>query len=284
MSGAQEQPETPAIELKDEPNDSFMAGFEQDEDTREPTETPAVVEPVAAEPAPPEPKYVQITEDEWNATKSRAAKVDEISATFDKKLDTAFGKMGGMERLIKELQGGTPKGEAVQLDEADFAELAEEFPEVARLQKAGMNKMLARIKGTGADSAAIEKMVGDRVAEVRSEIVKSSLEVMFPNWEDEVKTPRFDAWLKSQEADVKALAESNKVGDAARMLRLYGKSIEPAATPAPKPPAAPAPAAPAQPSMRSRQIAAAVNLRGDSAAPPSTSGKSPFLSGFEDDD
>lgn len=300
MSGENEHPAPVSDEEQKQISAAFTAAFEDDEDSEQaasqPTETPAdeqqteaskpseATEGAAAPaptPAPTEaPKYVQITEEEWNATKARAARVDEISATLDRRFDTAFGKMGGIERVLAKLQTETPEGQSVAVDEADFAELAEQYPEIAKLQLSGLNKALAKMKGTGgADPVAFEKIMGERVESVRSEIIELSLEAAFPDWKDDVKTPKFADWLKAQPADVQALANSAKLGDAAKMLRSFYKAAEtPASTPAPT--TAPAPA---QPSTRQRQIAAAVNPKGEGSAPASKA-KSPFQEAFEEDD
>lgn len=289
MSGAQEQPgNAPAVEESkqaEQAEQSFMAGFAEDENAQ-PTETPAAA-PAPAQPAeapPPAPEYVQVTKADWDTVSQRAAKIDEIAATLGNRFDQAFGKMGGLERKLAELQTGTPKGETVQVSDEDFAELKEEYPGLSELTVKGLNRMLGKLKGTGSiDPQAIEKAV----APLRDEM----LETAFPGWKEDVKTPDFAAWRKTQGPEVEQLAASDKHADAAKLLRMFyartkTEALKPAAAPAatPAPPAPAAPTAPAQPSMRSRQIAAAVALRGDSAAPPSTSGKTPFMAGFDEDD
>ncbi len=303
MSGENEQQTAVSDDEQQKISAAFNAAFEDDEDDKQqpsqPTETPAdeqqpeapkSPEPpeATAAPAPapaPEPKVVQITEEEWTATKARAAKVDEIEATWSKRFDQTFGKIGGLERKIAEITKATPTGEAVQLDEADFAELKEQYPELTTPMLKGLNKVLGKVKGTGgADPEAVDRLVQERVQEfapaLRKEIGDSALNAIVPDWEDEVKTERFVNWLKGQPDEVKALADSNKYADAAKLLRAYDKSLS-----APPPPAAtPAPtAAPAQPSTRQRQIAAAVNPKGEGSA-PAPKAKSPFQEAFEEDD
>lgn len=283
MSGA-EQPATPASEEQKDAQQvtqSFMAGFADDEDTHQPTEPTALPADASASDAaaPVAPKYVQVTEEEWSRVSSSAAKIDEVTATLGKRLDDARGEMGGLKRRLSELQTVTPKGESVQLGDDDFAELKGEYPELGELTVKGLNRVLGKLKGTGTDPAAIEKAV----APLRDDM----LEMAFPGWKDEVRTPDFKDWLTGQDETVKALAASDSHADAARLLRKFTtrtktEAAKPAAARAARTPAAPA--ASAQPSMRSRQIAAAVAPRGDSAAPPSTSGKTPFQAGFDDDD
>ena len=98
----------------------------------QPTETPAseeVAEPVMPEPeAPPQPKYRQITEDEWTALQSRAAEVDTLKATLEKSTGTAFGKIGGIERKLSELGSS-----GVKLSKDKIDRLRDDLPEIADL-------------------------------------------------------------------------------------------------------------------------------------------------------
>lgn len=274
MSGEQQQaaPDTPAAE--DEHDDDFNAGFSGSEDVPTATPAPSPEPTPAPTPAPAAPEYVQITRDEWDSTKARAAKVDEIEATSRQRLDQVFGKMGGLERKLTELTAGTPAGEAVQVSDADFEELAQEYgPEMAALTAKGLNKILGRMKGAGGlDTDAVTKLVGEKIQaasqEIRAQTVEASLEAVFPGWKEEVKTPAFATWINAQAADVKALASSDKVGDAAKMLRLFDKAKSaPAQTPAPS-------------NTRQRQIAAAVPPRGDGGHPPAPEDDDDFNAGF----
>jgi hypothetical protein len=162
-----------------------------------------------------------------------------------------------------------------------------EFPELADATRKSLNKVLSKIKGTGGaavDAKALEAKSGEIHAAISSDITDVTLDVIVDgDWRAEVMTPRFDEWLKGQSEEVRNLAASPKLRDAARMLRLYkthASAPAPAATPAPTP----APAAPAQPSMRSRQMAAAVTPKGDVSSAPPGRGKSPFEQGFDEDD
>lgn len=277
--------ETTAPEDIEENDDDFNAGFAPE--APQPTETPAAADEAtqqpeataeASPPPPPEPKYVQITEDDWQALQQRAAKVDEISATFGKRLDQAFGKVGGIERVISEMQTKTPEGEAVQVTDEDFADLKNEYPELAALHISGLNKVLSKLKGTGgANPEAIEKIVTERVtaatAAIRTELVNATLDaVVDGEWLKEVNSPAFDDWIKTQPNDVKALAESDSLNDAKRMLRLYKQAKD--TPPAPLPPVP-------KNTTRARQIAAAVTPKGDGGHPPGPTEDDEFNAGFK---
>lgn len=244
----------------------------------------------AATPAAPGPKKVEVDEAELQALRTRAAGSEDF-ASFQQKFDKAFGQIGSLKQAIDKLRTETPAGEKVEVSEADFKELVDAYPEIGKLTAQGLNKAMAKVRGTGgADPEAIDKMVTERVAAARTEIATevtgrvtdAVLNGIVPRWRDQVKTPAFDAWFKAQPLDVQALGASDDLGDAAVMLRLYRRHTErPAPTPAPSA----GPAAPAQAgrgNTRQRQIAAAVSTRGDGAASTSAPAQDDdFDSGFK---
>lgn len=280
MSGdTQPQPEAGTAPTVEEMSAAFSAGFDEDDDQpRTPTETPAPEPEATPEPAEAAPEYVQITKQDWESLNTRAAKVDEISATLDKRFDQVLGTMGRtLERKLAEKQAAAAPGETAALDEDDFAELREQYPEVAELQMKGMSKLMARFKGAsnpGDIKQIVSESVEGEASKLRKEIVNASLDAVFPGWDADVKTPQFAEWLKGQSAEINGLAQSSGIGDAARMLRLFYAAKD---APAPKP-------APPQASTRQRQLAAAVSPKSDGGTPPSSRGKSPFQAGFEEDD
>ena len=165
----------------------------------------------AQEPAPP-PKLAQITEDQYADLLARAASVDELKAGLDKKVDTAFGKIGEINRLIASLQQSTPAGEAISLNDDDLAELSSEFPEIAAMTAKGLNRVLSRLKGTGGTSPDIESIVQQRLAPVM-EALPTRVEAMvsekllakeYGDWRAIVGKPdektEYRAWLSTQPA------------------------------------------------------------------------------------
>lgn len=189
--------------FKDGPTET-PAGNEQ-------TQTPEPAE-AAQEPAPP-PKLAQITEDQYAELLARAAAVDELKAGLDKKVDTAFGKIGEINRLIASLQQSTPAGEAISLNDDDLAELSSEFPEIAAMTAKGLNRVLSRLKGTGGTSPDIESIVQQRLAPVM-EALPTRVEAMVSekllakehgDWRAIVgkadEKTEYRAWLSTQPAE-----------------------------------------------------------------------------------
>jgi hypothetical protein len=215
----------------------------------------------------PAPKYAQITEDQLNDLMAKAARVDEINATMEKQFGTAFGKMGGMERVLKEMQSG----QSVEVTAEDFSGIAEEFgQEYAETQAKDMNKLLAKFRGGASiDPAAIDKMVSDRVAAqteaMRIDVALDS--VVDGNWRDERNSEAFKAWESTQPDDVKQLADSDRLADAKKMLRLF---VESKNKPALKP----------TESTRTKQLQAAIAPKGVGGNPPPQPKENNFAAGF----
>lgn len=280
MSG---ETETPIPEA--ETDADFQAGFSGGA-----TETPAPAVPVpeavpqpeatpVAEETPAPQEFVQLTKADHERLMTAAQKLDELTGTVTQQFKTAFGHVGALKQMVHKLQGETPQGQPVALDEADFAELKEQYPEIAELSLKGLNKVFEKFKGTANGAELSEKISSG----LRGDFAKVALEVAFPDWEEDVKKPEFSAWVQTQPEDVKALARSDKESDAAKMLRRYYRSVEtpaPAAVPAaPTPTPAPTPA-PAGPTLRQRQLAAAVPLKGEGGTPPAPTEEDDFEAGF----
>jgi hypothetical protein len=260
-------PEKPeAGQEGEKPQDQATAAENTAQEGQQPTATPAA------------PEYVQVTKDQLEELMARAREVDNLKAV-PQRIDQAFGKLGGIERIIQGLQKqqtDQPQGEPLKLSEADFAELKQQFPEVAELQLKGMQRVLERIRIPGADPQAIDKVVGERTAAVRTELVDSRLdEIVDGDWRQEVNKPEFTDWINKQAADVQALADSDSLRDAATLLRKFKTFRN---TPAPAP-AQPTQAAP--PTVKSRAIAAAVPPRGNQAVSRQPTADDEFDAGFK---
>lgn len=232
----------------------FSAGFDTGS-----TETPTPLEPPAPEAKPEVPavEYAQITRAEYDALMAKADRAD---------IDKAFGKIGGIERALTQLQA--PSGIEVTAD--DFEELRDEFPELAELQAKGLNKILGKIKGGGAiDPAVIEQMVATKVAENRQRAVDESLDlVVGGDWVSEVNSDAYKTWIAAQPDEIKALEASDSIRDAARLLRTFKSQPVPSPRPEPKP------------STRQQQLEAAATPRSVGVHTPEPSGN-PFAEGFK---
>lgn len=278
--------ETTATESTVE-DDGFDAGFAsvgtQTETPEQTTEQQPAAEPAAAAEQPEtqaaEPKYVQITEEEWNQVRQSAGAVEALRRDHEQRFDKAFGTVGGLKQIVD----GLAKRGVVELSEDDFTELKEEYGEdIAKSIVAGMKRGYQRAAPPAEETrqpAAIQPaQADDIVRKTQSDLIDSRLdEVVDGDWHAEVRTPAFQEWMGKQADDVKSLAASTSVRDAARLLRLW-VGTKTAAAPASAPAAAPQ--APAKAPARQRVMAAAVNPRGAGARAPASPERDPFDEGF----
>lgn len=230
MEATQEQQAEWDSVLAEKKSDAPAEGLQQKDSTeRESTQTAAVTEPVVV------PK----TTDE--RLEEALARVDKLEG----RTRNTEGHIGGLTRnqntmrdsmqqaaiaatsAAKDAPTRSQVTEAIS-NPAEWDALKKDFPEWATATEKFMDSRLSQQRSSGPDPQAIDKMVADRIKgqadSVRKEIIESSLDAVFPGWIDEVKTDAFGNWLTAQDAQTRALSESPKVGDAARMLRLYDEA------------------------------------------------------------
>lgn len=250
-------------------DDAFDSGFTDAQTT---TPDAPVTEDKALEPAEPEPpKLAQITQEQYDELLSKAAKIDEITAETTRKFNTAFGQLGGLKQNLERIQSA-PSG--VQVTEEHFAEMKAEFPELADLTIKGLTKALSQLRGGSPDAdpalveQIVEKRVADTVAELRADAM-DRLHDIVPGWDKGDKLKDIQTWAASQPEEIQKLANSDRIPDAAALLRKYRDR--------PTPPPEPKPAAP---STRQRQLEAAVTPRSAGGHSSAGSGVDPFDQGF----
>lgn len=258
----------------------FNAGFTQEM----PTATPAFDEPTPTpepvEPPPEPPKLAQITEEQFQDLLKKATAIDEIKAESKQRDDKVFGHIGQLRQTLDGLKS-QGHGKPVELTDEDFAELRAEYPDLADPTVKGLSKVLQRINaGQAPDLSKLEQQFATQSAQTRTEVIDAHLDAIVDgDWQEEVKTDTFKTWADKQPDDVKALADSNAMRDAAKLLRLYQKSksapVVAAETPKPTPAPTPAPV-----NTRARVLQANVNPRGSTAITPNPSADDEFHAAF----
>lgn len=177
----------------------FAAGYNgTPTETPEPQSTEETQQPEkpAEQPADPEPEFVQISKKDWEDIQVK------VNALNPGVIDKAFGKIGGLERALQDIQSKTPTGESIELTDADFAELAEEFPELAQTTKAVFGKVLEKFKGTGPSTnpeqiqSLVDQGLSARETTRRAEETKL-VEAEYSNWREIVASPEFDTYFKT---------------------------------------------------------------------------------------
>ncbi len=245
-----------------------------------------------AEVTPPAPKYVQITQEQWDALQSSAAKVDGV----DKRIrDTLAGSLGEIEqRIVKKLQTATPTGMTVELPADVVAEMEKDFPEIAGHFKTALTKALRGIRGTGGAGAAagidpdeLNKLVSETIPRITRETFQKaeaqSLSDAHPNWREIVGSVdsegKYDpanpyrAWLAKQDQAYQNLINSTDssvvISKSIDKFKAASKAAPKSNTPAPK-------------VVDRRAITqAAIQPKGDGGQPaPRKTMHDEFLSGF----
>ena len=202
--------------------------------TELPTPTPEV------QPEP-EPEYAKITAEEYQRLSGIAAAFEESRAENKRQLDTAFGKIGGLQQALNALQSATPAGQAVTVSEDDFDELRAEFPELAKMQVAGLNKVLGKMRGTGEATPNVDEVVGSRVSAAAQEIErKFEMKLVakeHKDWREVTASEGYRKWLETQPQEYRLkIYDSWDSDEVSESITNYKKSIvPPPAAPAPKP-------------------------------------------------
>lgn len=272
----------PAPKPEDEKTDADkdkLAAAPEGSDT--PKDPPDPVDP----PPPPAPEYVQITKEQLASLESAAAKV----GTFEAKIDKAFGSIGGIQQLVKDLQAKTPEGAVIEIPADAFADMEEEFPDIAKGMRTALEKTLKGARGTGTQATVDPEAVGKLVAEGIKQREMETLEDNYPDWKTIVgavdsadkadPNNAFRKWLGTQPADYQK--KINGTHSASVLARAIDKFSEATKAPPPKndpPPKNPAP----KDTSRRERISDAVQPKGDGhVPPPKPTADDEFLEGFK---
>jgi len=276
--------ETPPAQAATPPAEAPAAGVTQ----------PVTQEPkpgAAAEPSPvQEPEYVQLTKGELADLKAAAAE----TASIKQQMSKAFGTMGNMQQLINQIRSQSPAGAPVEITDDDFAELKEDFPELAGHTLAGLQRILKKVNLTGTGQPATQTIDPEQVRVAAANVVHAEgmrdLDDLHPGWRDIVGKPDdaenpYRKWLATQTPEYQELIRSTySASITARSIDRFKAAEAAKAKPAaasPKPPAATG-AVPHLATRRDR-IEAAVQPRGNGATPPAPRPLTPeehFAAGF----
>ena len=300
--------ETPIVEQTEaEAEASFAEGFNEtpsftsDNTLEEVTEKPVVIEepPVLetkefeAPPIPePEVVYAKITDAQFQKLLNDVAGAQDARTAVEKVRGDAFGKIGGLERTIRQLQEATPVGQAITVKAEDLASFGD-MPDIAVKLAEDLTKVLGKFKGTSpapvvvdqeAENARITTLVDQRVAKERLAIEqKFALERLadrHEDWETVVGPPTqttpFRTWLTAQGAAYETnVLQSWDPRVTSKALDTFKAQSKKVVTAPPK----------TAVSDRAQRLAEAAPSKGHAPAPPRSKGKTleeEFNSGFND--
>lgn len=123
----------------------------QDDGAEKPVASTETPHPVETTPAVEE-ELAKISTKQFQDLIAKAGTVDEIRSAVEKLRGDAFGKLGGLERTIRQLQEGAAAGEAIVVSPEDLAEVNAEYPDMGKTLAKDLTKILSKLKGTGPKS------------------------------------------------------------------------------------------------------------------------------------
>lgn len=175
---------------------------------------------------PPEPKYAQITEDEYQDLKRRLSEIDALKASaesLNKGVNTLSGRVGGLQQGINNRQ-------VIKLPKEKLERLRSEMPEIVDL----FDALEVTTAAPAVDDARIGQLAQERLAPeinrardealttARRELREELLSQQHADWREYTGTPEFSDFAKAQGAEFQAkLAQASKDWD----HRFIGKAI-----------------------------------------------------------
>ena len=228
------------------------------------------------------PEYIQLTKQQFERLEKAAKITDEVENKFSK----AFGTLGDVQKIVRTLQGQTPRGKDVKIPAGAFDAMKKDFPELAEHMQAAMEATLKGMEGTGNPSAQVDVTEFERKVEARVlKLAAEDLEDAYPDWQKIVgavdtrkgekpdPNNKFRKWLATKDKSYQdRINGTNSAGVITRAIRAFKSESKTA------------PAAPAKPNQqaqtRASRIQEAVRPKGDGGQPPAKNADDDFLAGF----
>lgn len=234
---------------------------------------------------PPAPK--ELDPEEVRKAMELLQAIPDLQSKLDKLRGDAFGKIGGLERLLKTLQETTPLGQEIKVEESDLQELNVEFPETTKALAPALTRVLKKFKGTAVAVPAVdENALLSRATEIADQIASRRVAVALltqahEDWAQVVGAENaqteFRTWVKNQGAEVeKEIFSTWDHRKLSAKLTEFKKVKEDEAKAKLKPKEA------SKPDARSQRLAEAIQPRGGKV-PPASKAKTPeeqFEEGF----
>lgn len=140
-------------------------------------------------------EYAQITKDEYESLKARAAMIDEIKATQDRSFGTFGRTIQGMQDRITEFAAAP----AVDISQEDIDTLRNEGfePVASALEKIAKLRAVPTTPAA-VDESKIEALVQQRIAPAMQTIEKRLLAREHPDYQSIASAPEFAVWVQAQ--------------------------------------------------------------------------------------
>lgn len=196
------------------PTTTPAATPEVEEDKPEAAPAEAAATPSAT--VPPKPEYVRLTKQDWDNAKAAVGKVASLESQVAKLTGSTPSVDAIAAKVLETVRAQTPAGLDIEISDDDFAEMMQDFPELAGQTRAGLQRVLKKLKGTGAPSSPAQPVDIEAItSKVRLSIEADALVETHPDWEAIVGRPPkdrpadwkpdpnnpFRKWLAAQPAD-----------------------------------------------------------------------------------
>ena len=206
---------------------------ERTNENQAPGTPPQIVE-LASEAIAPESRaeqsdpYAGLSPD----VRAKLARFDEMAVAqlqLVTELKETKGRVGALQSEFAKSRQALPAGEAPSQrqiaaavkDPEKWSSLKNDFPEWGEGIAEFVESRIGSITGQGLTADQVEQAVAARTDALAVDFQKALVELKYETWENEVKTPEFNAWYSAQRPETQALASSTKGKDALKMLDLF---------------------------------------------------------------
>lgn len=245
----------------------------------------AIVAPAAKLEEAPKEKVV-IDADEYARLMTMPSTIERMQEEFTRKIDSAFGKIGSTEQMLRKIQETTPRGEVPKITREDLGEFGENYEYMSEDMLKVFNTVLAKAHGAGAPAGDFSSLVQQNLQDamptmrqqIRDQITREiQMEAVLEKHPDAEKLfgtkELLDFMGTLPEAEQKALNDPVIGWKAKTVLPFLDKFKAHKAPPAP---------APANVTSITRKAAlkAAVNPQSSAGAPQAKGEVDEFLAGY----
>lgn len=133
----------------------------------------AIAPPAAKLEEAPKAK-VEIDADEYARLMSMPSTIERMQEEFTRKIDSAFGKIGSTEQMLRKIQEATPRGEVPKITREDLGEFGENYEYMSEDMLKVFNTVLAKAHGAGAPagdfSSLVQQNLQDAMPTLRQQI------------------------------------------------------------------------------------------------------------------
>lgn len=256
--GATQTPPEPTDEQR---NAAFAGGYDDTAPAETPTPPAGTETPTTQEATPPaEEEFVQITKKDFDRIMAALPNAETLPAELAK----VNGTIGNVKTQFLQRQAAGP---ALKITDDDFAEMREEYPELAGQTKAAFERILSRMGagGTGGTAPIDPETLKAAVKEARELELVTEVSAVHPGWIEEIGKPGdlenpYRKWVASQPEDYQKRLNNTFSPRAIIESLDRWKAAAATPTPTPTPPAK-------RGADRTDRLKDAVPLKGGGAAP-----------------